>query len=1090
MSVPDFTGIPNGGITPQGYFKVGYDKNQAVPEKGQARATLFYPLADGIYSFLQGSFPGVTIPGIPIQLLITVVGIPTDSSGNPQFGAYWTSTSGGSFNIFLTPSDDMNNLQYLLVEEFSEIFMLQQKKGWFGGTAGTEGENGEALSIFLGREWALANSYSAGSVGNTWMTSSRPNTLGDVDPRPDYGVKVAGNVLFLTYLKYQLNFATKDIIAAGDSSSKLSAVYKNLTTDTNDPYYLFKSLLDSKYPGAIPSGVDPDSPWPIGILGMTFIKNSYGKDDVGNQLLTGGLFPDEFSVDIEGFNLRTLKNLAASTTNTNISLTLEPFPDIGGFPADASKIDYLVANNDIPQKVSYWYNVQFNSVADFPSPGSTIIKKLEADFTLLQKPFGTTSYSTDPAFANLDFFSGADPRFQNVTTISVSPTADNQYYLSNDLRIFTFTPGITPTLGGLTFSDPYQYLKDFLTVMNNQYNDPFGTDPFTGSLAAFPQPTDALTDASSVAPYTYRNNQQYNNYNFAIARVRLDGSSGDTATGVKVFFRLWTANTPDAWFDTTNIYTTTTVGTLDYPIPAPNDYTFPVFGTLNPVVTNAGNSEFGTNGATPPVATGLNIRDLTVPPKGRLWAYYGCFLDLYSNPSPYPTQLLGGTHHCMVAQIDYPPSPIVNANGQWATPRVNDKLAQRNLSYYPAGNPVEQTQIIPHSFDTTPTTPVPSTSPPIVQRPDDLLISWATVPTGSTATVYWPGVNASDVITLANTWYSYHSLTALDTNTLSIPITSTKLTYIPVPTSTGEKFAGLITINLPGTIHKGMEFTIVVQRITTVSFTPPDIPRIKLTQEREKASSVNEPTLVATDTSTFYWRQILGSFSLRIPVIPAGNLLPQEYDTLAILRWRLTQMPSTNRWFPVLQRLVTVVEGRIQGAGGDPTLIPPGGSQTGAPPSVTLGCSSEKHEHDCGKGCCCGHKKHLEKCPTCKDGKHGKCPESRKCRKHKHHPSHQHQHHECPGSPYRKVHGHDGKELVEICGRICEVLFDHEGCCCGFVLMAKCCDEELRFEICENCQGKLVFRIKEACERRLTVGVLVEEEGGAIGELGFKAEGS
>jgi hypothetical protein len=267
-------------------------------------------------------------------------------------------------------------------------------------------------------------------------------------------------------------------------------------------------LLDYKYPlnEAIPSGVDQDSPWPIGILSFTFNKNSYGKDDVSNQLnVNGGKFPDEFSVDIQGFNLRTLNNLATSTPNTNISLTLEPFADVSGFPQDTSKIDHTTANNDIPQQVSYWYDIQFNSIADFPSAGSTITRKLEANFTLLQKPNGTSSYSPDPAFANLDFFSSADPRFQNVTNISVSPLADNHYYLSNDLRVFTFTPGITPTLGGLTFSDPYQYLKDFLKLMNEQYSTPANGDPFSGSLSAFPQPANALTDDASVAPYTYAN---------------------------------------------------------------------------------------------------------------------------------------------------------------------------------------------------------------------------------------------------------------------------------------------------------------------------------------------------------------------------------------------------------------------------------------------------------------------------------------------------------------------------------------------------------------------------------------------------------
>lgn len=395
MSVPDFDMMPNNGVTPLGYFRVGYDQNNWPNENGRVRAQNFYPFADGIYTFLQAFFPGVTLPGTPIQVLVTTIGL------GAGFGASWHSTSdrGGSFDVYLSPSDDMENLQSLLVLEVSEIFMLQQGKGWFAGS-GTEGEIGEALSAFLAREWGLVNGYSGGGIGNTWMTSNRPDTLNDVDPKPDYSVKVAGDMLFLTFLKYQLGFSTNEIIAAGDPSKMLTAVYKNLTTDTNDPFNLFKSLLDYKYPGqtAVPNDVDQDCPWPIGMLSFTFNKNTYKKDEVHHQLhVNGGLFPDEFSVDIVGFNMRVLQG------NTKITLTLETFPDVAGFPQDMNKIDHPIANNDIPQKVSYWFGVQFKSIAHFPHLGLTITKKLTANFTLLQKPNGVGAYSSDPAVANLEF---------------------------------------------------------------------------------------------------------------------------------------------------------------------------------------------------------------------------------------------------------------------------------------------------------------------------------------------------------------------------------------------------------------------------------------------------------------------------------------------------------------------------------------------------------------------------------------------------------------------------------------------------------------------------------------------------------------
>jgi hypothetical protein len=739
----------------------------------------------------------------------------------------------------------------------------------------------------------------------------------------------------------------------------------------------------------------------------------------------------------------------------------------------------------------------------------------------------TGSYAADPAYANLVFYSGADPRFQNFTSLSTSPPTNNQYYLSDDLRVFTFAAGLTPTPPGVTFSDPYSYLEAYLNYLNTTYNTPTANgDPFAaGALATFPQNTptgnDELTNDASVTPFTYQNGIQYSNYNFGIARVRLSGTQGDTASGVKVFFRLWSGgSSPDTWFDTTNIYTTSTSGPLDYPVPAPNDYTFPVFGTLEPTLTDPSNPEFGTTSATPPVATGINIRDLTVPAGGELWVYYGCFLDLYSTPSPYPTSLLGGAHHCMVAQIDYSASPIINANGQWSTPQNNDKLAQRNLSYVPGGNPVAQTQIIPQVFDITPTTPVPTTAATPLQRPDDLLFDWATVPSGSTANIYWPGVNASDVIGLANQWYAYHSISASDTHTLVVTINDTKQTYIPIPTSAGEKFAGLITINLPGTIVKGMEFQVVVERITTIQYTPQIIPIPKIAHQTDVAPPQFEKSVItaaalpqADSNAPYYWRQIIGSFSLRIPIVPHGNLLPAEYDGLAILKWRLTQMPPTNRWYPVIERLIGVTEGRIEGAGGDPTLIPPSGSPRGAPVSVTVPGSGGKGGCDCGTNHPCHHHRHVkhhcthkkhekEKCCECEEdseppyhhhprqeprGTHKKhekekCHECEqegkgKCDKHKSQPHHHPKH-----SP--ECHP---EKLVKVTGKISEIRYDCEGAFCGLVLKADCCREEVRVEICERCQGGLTEKIIGAFNARNLVSLSLDEEG-RIEELGYVAQ--
>ena len=58
-------------------------------------------------------------------------------------------------------------------------------------------------------------------------------------------------------------------------------------------------------------------------------------------------------------------------------------------------------------------------------------------------------------------------------------------------------------------------------------------------------------------------------------------------------------------------------------------------------------------------------------------------------------------------------------------------------------------------------------------------------------------------------------------------------------------------------------------------------------------------------------------------------MLRPEEDTLAILKWRLQQMSTASRWYPVMQRFIDIVAGRVAGLGGDPNAIPP--SLAGAP---------------------------------------------------------------------------------------------------------------------------------------------------------------
>jgi hypothetical protein len=61
-------------------------------------------------------------------------------------------------------------------------------------------------------------------------------------------------------------------------------------------------------------------------------------------------------------------------------------------------------------------------------------------------------------------------------------------------------------------------------------------------------------------------------------------------------------------------------------------------------------------------------------------------------------------------------------------------------------------------------------------------------------------------------------------------------------------------------------------------------------------------------------------------------MLRPDEDTLAVMKWRLQQMPLSNRWYPVLKRYISYLSARIEGLGGDPNAIPP--SPDGAPPQL------------------------------------------------------------------------------------------------------------------------------------------------------------
>ena len=166
------------------------------------------------------------------------------------------------------------------------------------------------------------------------------------------------------------------------------------------------------------------------------------------------------------------------------------------------------------------------------------------------------------ASTEFELIAGADPYFSNL-----DPSQDNQPYLSQDLRVFSAAPAINsvPFPGVHRLSAPTALTERTTTLRHCSATSmataasltPTGTDPF--SLLP-DQQGEGQTD-SSVAPFAFDFNNSplpdiANNYNFAIARVRLRGTSGASgaADKVRVFFRVFGTQSNDTDFDPNGTY--------------------------------------------------------------------------------------------------------------------------------------------------------------------------------------------------------------------------------------------------------------------------------------------------------------------------------------------------------------------------------------------------------------------------------------------------------------------------------------------------------------------------------------------------------
>jgi hypothetical protein len=576
-----------------------------------------------------------------------------------------------------------------------------------------------------------------------------------------------------------------------------------------------------------------------------------------------------------------------------------------------------------PQRFTFPYKVVFqDSTSMFGFANSTETLTLHSTLTAA----GTTVSGA----ADVQLIKNPNPYILHGDTAH-----GNAWYLSVDIRVFQMRAGQTRFgvhvgTTGARRSVAASFIQQAITNLN-------GSPGSAGALfEALPSAED--TASLALAPNDVNGVPVYN---FALARVRLRDTT--QADDVRLFFRMWPAQQTNAAYDPQTLYRSginadgQKIALLG--VRGPEIMTIPFFATPR-VDTSSASMSSQTD---PP-----NVHTIHPDPiGGEVDTYYGCWLDI-NQPTEllFPARLVGpdpaklpdgpftgmgpllsiqqhvrSVHQCLLAEISFDPDQIPTN----ADPSISDKLAQRNLAFVNVPNPgLLDSRRAPQTFEVRPT---PAALPRDFQ-PDELMIEWGDVPTGTEAEIYIPAADVDEILRLAGEMYTSHRLRKTEAYTLRCPAGG--VTYIPVPRGQGANLAGLLTVDFPDTLKKGQVHTVSVRQVTSAAgvvrrpVRPEDTaPPRGRSRGRSSALEGGGPGLEegAGFEQMLRWRRVLGAFRLMIPVGTKQELLAPQERQLSVLRWIEQSIPVEDRWYLVFRRYVEQAAGRVRDMGGNPDLV-------------------------------------------------------------------------------------------------------------------------------------------------------------------------
>lgn len=632
-------------------------------------------------------------------------------------------------------------------------------------------------------------------------------------------------------------------------------------------------------------------------------------------------FAQAFSVVYDGFQPREI----GTPTASNPAITFA----IGGVPVttiSASNPHVFLEDpagaSDMPQRVFISYDIAFANTGVFPTvPGAQTLVTMQIALTYTVGGTGVTA--TDHSSATLLLVNQPSPYMVDIDPEIPPPGPPNPYWLSTDTRVFKIKQG--DSIGTVQQqTDPFGFITGLVGAFNGLPDDT--THPFLTQLSqdenASQLELSPTLDGTSV-------------FNYAVAKIRYRGNV--PAQNVSVFFRAFKTMVSALDYD----HTSGPVG--NYRRSGNTTGSVPLLGIQSNEIASIPffahsrvNTQTQSMTAQPedPINTQISFQGTGQEEI----VYCGVWLDIndithqrfpqdptsdpggvngpYQHPLLTIQQLVTGLHYCLVTEIFFwPPGTTTDPIPVNSTPVSSDRLAQRNLSFDPSSNPGwPSTHTVQHTFLVQPSPAIdrpsivpdekPATlavSQEFFSGPDELIIQWGNVPRATRATLFFPEVQADQILALSALRQHPAVLTKVDEHTLRVRVAD--VTFIPLPVRSSGNLAGLITLILPEGVRVGQVFKMTVQQCT--------------------GSAIARRA-----------RRMLGAFQFNIPVKTDPEILPTAIRQLAILRYIQQTIPTTNRWHPIFARWLDGLAAKIAGLGGDPTQVLPSPTGGDTPPSA------------------------------------------------------------------------------------------------------------------------------------------------------------